>query len=154
MFWSPVITSYGGEIWWLGFIWVGVSLFTSIGSYFSGKVEANKTSMAFSMIFVAIPMLLTVFFPNVYWIVAFFLVHEIGRGSVVPITFVWSNKYIPDHIRSTTNSVRSSIGTIGRAVGLLFFGYLSEFKTPLETWFIAASFMILLSFYVFASKKS
>lgn len=128
-----------------------------VGSFLVGKIDhISPQKIAVTVASTGIPMLFPVFYPlSTPSIVLPFLMHEIGRGAIRPLLFTYSNDHINDHIRSTTNSLQSAFRMVGAAVGLLSFGYLSEFEfiSPVLVWAVAASVLVLLALYAMLHKE-
>lgn len=152
MFWSPIMKEVSGSAGWLGSLWIGIALATSLGSILAnGKAfKINGRSLSLAIFLTGLPMLVTPFLgKHIALLVVFFLNHEIWRGTLNPVLFTYSNRHIPEEVRSTANSVRTTARTFGAAVGLLVSGLLTSVLTPLGIWGISAFALILLSLYAF-----
>ncbi len=148
MYWGPIINNLsGGRIWWIGFLWIGFSTLIAAGSFWGGR-QPNGQGIWRSALAVALPVLIASMVPRLWSVVVGFTLHEFGRGAVKPILSVYAQRHIPDEIRSTTSSIRSAVGTLGSALGLIFFGWLTGFMTPLQTWTISAGLLIIFAFWV------
>lgn len=148
MFWAPVLRDLSGESWWLGSIWAGMAAFIALGSYLATKFPSGgKNRLVVSVVFLGLPMLFTPLVGNAAAVVGLILLHEIGRGSITPLLFAYANKHIEGSSRSTLNSVRSGAGTLGAAIGLLFFGYLTIYFPPRTIWGLAAICLLLLALW-------
>lgn len=151
MFWAPVLKEVSGETWWLGSIWIGISIMSAVGSQWARK-QTNGEGVAKMILLIGLPMLLT---PWIKWaapLVAVFLLHEMGRGAQRPILFTYANKHIENRNRSTANSIQSSMKTLGAAGGLLLSGWLTLFLTPVEVWGVSAIGLIFLAGYAWRTK--
>ncbi|HBL52205.1 MAG: hypothetical protein A3D24_02210 [Candidatus Blackburnbacteria bacterium RIFCSPHIGHO2_02_FULL_39_13] len=155
MFWAPIFKELSGETWWLGSFWVGITLAIATGSHLAqGKLQQlNGKGIALALFAIGLPMLFTPFGRSTYIVAGLFLIHEGGRGAVVPLIFTYANRHIPDEVRSTSNSIRSSASTLGAGIGLVTSGYLTFFLSPIQIWGIASAGIILLSLYAIARKE-
>jgi uncharacterized membrane protein YfcA len=157
MFWTPIMKEQSGSSWWLGSLWIGVALATSLGSKMANSrfLKVNGWGLCVSLLFSGVPILFSPFLNHRLGIlVATFLWHELGRGALNPTLFTYANKHIPNRIRSTANSVRSSTRTLGSAIGLLVSGYLTLFISPLTIWGLSALALIVLALYVIRKEKT
>lgn len=154
MFWGPIFKELGGEVWWFGFLWIGVAVASGVGSKWVGNISnASGKTLGIVFLVVGIPMLVASLSSNVVVVMVGFLLHEIGRGGVSPVIFSLTNRDNHDNAsRTTANSIRSSARTIGAAAGLLIFGLLTKFVSPLQTWTISAMFVIVLAVFCFRRK--
>lgn len=152
MFWSPVFREMAGSVSWLGFIWAGVAVCISFGYFVAGKItKPNKVTIGVSIQLIGIPIFLSALFfgENLLVLVTGFLLHEISRAALFPFLFSYSNDFIPDGIRATTNSIRGSFRTVGAIVGLFISGLLTEYITPIQVWVISGALLIVLSIWIF-----
>lgn len=156
MFWSVIMKEASGSIWWLGGLWVCVAIFISFGAYISGKdfvVRLNGNALVLTIVAIGLPIFIASLSTELYVIASMFLLHEVGRGALVPILFNYANKHIPSVTRSTMNSIRSSVGTLGAAAGLIVSGILSEFISPLNIWGIFSVLLIFFAGYVWIVQR-
>lgn len=149
MFWAPVFRDASGSAWWLGSMWIGISLALALGSYLANHwLELNGVGIAITLLSNGIPILaIAAFSPTWPFLVAGFLAYEIGRGALGPLLFTYSNRHIEDFARTTTNSIRRAGGTFGAVIGLLVSGLLTFILSPLAIWGLSAIALILLAFY-------
>ena len=85
--------------------------------------------------------------------VAFFLLHEAGRGMLTPLKQSYLNKRIPSTQRATILSFESMILKAGSFVGLGLSGYWAKsFGIPI-TWF-ASGCLLAISVLVFYNLKN
>lgn len=154
MFWPIVLKGASGRSDWLGGVWIGVSLMAMAGARLSGKWKESCSGLALVLAILSVPMLFPVFFPgSVMPILGCFLIHEIGRGLWPLVFFNITNKYIDDHTRTTVNSIRSSLGTLGGAIGLPLFGFLSNYLSPTGVWLVAAMALLTLAAITWRQKE-
>ncbi|MFA6519085.1 MAG: MFS transporter [Candidatus Shapirobacteria bacterium] len=146
MFWAPVVKEVGGEVKWLGAMWIPIAIFISIGSIWARR-QTGANSVAKAVALIGAPMVLPVFWPKLWPVVAFFSMHEIGRGAIKPILFTYSNRQIENHYRSTANSIRSACWTLGGATGLILSGFLTRLLSPIEIWAVAGATLLAVAGY-------
>lgn len=154
MFWSPVFRQVSGSAWWLGIMWVGIALATAIGAYWADGAwkKFNAASIAIVLLATGLPLAVAPVVSGSLPLIAVFLMHEVGRGSLRPLLFTYSNRYIEDSNRSTTNSIRAAAQTLGGAIGLLASGFLTIVFSPLDIWGLSAIALILLALYAWRKK--
>lgn len=153
MFWGPILESLGGKVWWFGFLWIGISLAEAVGTKLLGSEKTSGKMLGFIFLATAIPIFIVSLSNSLTVVVIGFLLHEVGRGGLNPVLFGLANKDNNDNAsRTTANSIRSSARTFGAATGLLIFGALTEFVSPLQTWTISAVFVIVLAVICFRRK--
>ncbi len=145
MFWAPILKEVLGGQEWVGLIWVGVALFTAIGSWIANKLDHNHIWLV--ILATGAPILVTGSLGIPLGLLSGFWLHEIGRGALRPILFSWANREIDDPERSSANSIRSAVGTGGNALGLIVSGLLTTFLEPLQVWMIFSVGLILLALW-------
>lgn len=140
MFWTPILKDAGGEVWWLGFVWVFFACVIAFGNYASHRwLPRTKFGIGLLILGTMSGLLLTPFFASSFMMVmVLILLHELGRGGVPIMMFSYSQHHIADSDRTTINSIRSAAGTFGMAVGLLISGFLTLYLTPTIVWAIVA----------------
>ena len=157
MFWSPIFKELSGSVSWLGYIWAGVAVFTALGLRMIRDIHnPGKRIIGILTLLTGIPVFLSALFfgHNLLVLLAGFLMHEIGRGGAIPTIFTYSNDFIPDEIRSTSNSIRSSSRTVGAVLGLLISGFLTEIISPIQVWVLCGATLMLLSVWILFSGKN
>ena len=152
MFWAPIFQERSGESWWLGSLWIGIMIMSSIGSFWAKK-QNNGLGIVKMIMIIGIPMLFTPLTKSTWAIVGLFLLHESGRGAYRPIMFTFANRHFENKNRSTANSIMSSMRTVGSAVGLLLFGALTKLVSPVNTWGIAAVGLVILAIWVWKRRN-
>src|SRR5690606_21188816 len=96
----------GGESWWLGFLWIGISLCLAKGSSLTERVtKVSRVKFAALLIAVSIPMLLAAVTQWLPLVVLMFFLHEIPRGAERNLAYTYANPHIEDGNRSMMNSV-------------------------------------------------
>lgn len=140
MFWTPILKDAGGEVWWLGFVWVLFACVIAFGNYTSHRwLPRTKLGIGLLILCTMSGLLLTPFFTSSFaMLMVLILLHEMGRGGVPIMMFSYSQQHIPDSDRTTMNSIRSASGTFGMAIGLLLSGILSLYLAPTIVWAIMA----------------
>ncbi len=146
MFWSVTFKDLGAKQEWLGLMWIPIAVLTAVGAAWARK-QTNGSSVAKAIALIGAPMLLPFLWPSFWPVATFFSFHEIGRGAIRPILFTYSNRHIENHYRSTANSIRSAMWTLGGATGLIASGFLTKILTPVEIWAVSAVILLILATY-------
>ena len=150
MFWSVIFKEASGNSEWLGFLWMGIALMSALGSFLAKKWKISSRGLALIIASIGIPMLLPLFAER-YWIpfiLVPFLFHEIGRSTWGPVLFSYTNRKIDSKVRTSVNSLRSSAGTFGAAIGLFVSGILTKWLSPISVWGVSAVMLILVALWV------
>lgn len=147
MFWSPRLSSLAGnQIWILGWVWVGVTLFMMLGSFLVKKLLKQEKSylsvFITTALFLGIPILLASMFDIFMVVLSGFLIYEIGRGMLKPIHKSYLNVHIPSEQRATILSFDYMMGKLGAAGGLIVFGWVANHYSIAYSW-LAAGILIL-----------
>lgn len=150
MFWSVIFKEASGSTEWLGFLWMGIALASALGSFLAKKWKITSRGLALIIASIGIPMLLPLFAGKswILFILVPFLFHEIGRSTWGPVLFSYTNRIIDPKVRTSVNSLRSSAGTFGAAVGLLVSGILTKWLSPISVWSISAVILIFVALWV------
>lgn len=154
MFWGPIFQETSGSTWWLGSMWMFISLVTAFGTKISENINSTKRNFGLTLLSIGIPISLCILYPNsIVWLVSMFLLHEIGRGITPVITYPYFNECIPDDKRSTANSAKGSIERLARAIGLVIAGFLTNYFSLLGTWLISALLICGIGIWVLLMKE-
>ncbi len=155
MFWQPNFNEII-SLKYLGFIWLGIKLFTLIGNFITQKISHQKILPAIflSQIQAALSLLLIYFINTPLFLIGFFLIHEIGRGMQGPL----ENTYINDNItnkarRATVISFNSMFRTLGAAIGLFISGILADRFGIMFTWTVFPLILLIVSIALYPRKK-
>jgi len=149
MFWSVIFKEASGSSEWLGFLWMGIALAAALGSFLAKRWKITPKGLALIIASIGVPMLLPLFAGNwVLFILVPFLVHEIGRSTWAPVLFSYTNRRIDSRVRTSVNSLRSSAGTFGAAVGLLVSGILTNWLSPITVWGISATMLLFVALWI------
>lgn len=152
MFWAPILKESSGQSWWLGSLWIGISVMASLGSYWAKK-QNDGTGVVRMILLIGLPMLIASITRSIVPLTSMFLFHEFGRGAYRPILFTFANKQISNRCRSTANSLMSSTKTLGAAVGLLVFGAMTNVLKPIETWSVSALVLLALAGWMWKKRE-
>lgn len=154
MFHTAWLEQLSGESWWIGFLWIGISLALAKGSALTEKLtKVNRKVFGLVLVGVALPMLLASTFQWLSLVVVMFFIHEVPRGAVRNLAYTFANPHITKAQRSTMNSVRSASGMFGFAIGLVIFGALSEHLSIPATWVISSFFLLAYAGVIWLSGK-
>lgn len=146
MFWPPILKELaGGQTWWFGILWIPIAIAMALGSAFSVKPKAQLWMVA---LVCGVPLLLPYLAPTLGLALITVFVHEMGRGAIRPLVFRDFNRHVIAEKRSTTNSIRSSVGYLGNASGLLLSGLATFLISPTRIWVISALVLVWLGWYI------
>lgn len=145
-FWPVVLKNFaGGETWWFGMLWIPIAGAMAIGSALSGKPKMQLWMVA---LLCGLPLILPTLAPALGPTLVMVFVHEIGRGAVRPVIFRDFNRHVGAEKRSTMNSIRSSIGYLGSASGLLLSGLATFVVLPTQVWAVSALILVGLAWTI------
>jgi len=94
------------------------------------------------------PLILPTLAPALMPTLVMVFVHEIGRGAIRPVIFRDFNRHVSAEKRSTMNSIRSSVGYLGSAAGLLLSGLATFLVLPTQVWAVSALILVGLAWMV------
>ncbi|OGY09845.1 MAG: hypothetical protein A2782_03610 [Candidatus Blackburnbacteria bacterium RIFCSPHIGHO2_01_FULL_43_15b] len=153
MFWPPILKEVQIPQFLLGTVWAGIALAAAWGSDLAQSRHLPPSRMSIALIVggIGLPMLATTLFRYNWLLLGLFLAHEVGRGSLGPVLFTYSNRFLAAEKRSESNSIRSSVQTLGAALGLLLSGILSTYISPVAVWGLSGALLIGVSFYALLS---
>jgi MFS family permease len=147
MFWTVTLKNLGADGAWLGAMWIPIAVMTGLGANWARKQTEGRRSVAKAVALIGAPMVLPILWPKLWPVVAFFALHELGRGAIRPVLFTYANRHIENHYRSTANSIRSAVWTLGGATGLIISGFLSNNLTTVQVWAVSAVVLLLLAIW-------
>ncbi len=142
MFWQPFFKDQYSIVT-LGWLWLGIKIFTTIGGWLARKIPENKIyqTIWYSQIITSLPFLLL---PIVPLPLLFFLIHEIGRGMESPLRSAYFNLHIQNEdVRATILSYDSMAKKMGAAIGLFLSGLIADSFGILLSWFIFPLFLFI-----------
>ncbi len=145
MFYAPLMRQISGQSWWIGFLWLGISMAIAYGASFTGKyIKVGEKTFFVVLLLVAIPIVIASASQNIVFVVAGFLIHELPRATIRNFSATYANPHIKNHERSMLNSIRSAVATFGAAIGLVVSGIFSQYMSIQAVWLISA---LVLTFY-------
>ncbi len=128
----------------------GIILSHRIGLYLIGE----KKQMVFIMIFTGLCIALTVSFRNIYPVVIFFFLHEIGRGTSGPIMDSYTHHCITSaKERATLTSFGSMVGHLGGALGLITSGLVAKYAGITTAWIVSGTVLVMATILVSKNHK-
>lgn len=149
MFWPVVFKEASGQTEWLGGLWIGIAFTGVIGGAIAKSLKINARTMALIIASTGAPMLLPDIPGNwMVMIVVPFLAHEVGRSAWGPMLWTYTNRRIDSQVRTSVNSLRSSAGTLGAALGLIVSGGMTKWFSPTEVWAISGAMLLLIATWV------
>jgi MFS family permease len=119
---------------------VGILMSNRFGKYLPGE----KSKLIFTQVFTGACIVLTVSFVNIYPVLIFFFLHEVGRGASGPMMESYTQKCIPSSKeRATLASFGSMVGHFGGALGLIVSGLIAKYAGIAPAWIVSGSLLIL-----------
>lgn len=153
MQWQPFFAPYFGKTVVLGWIFVGVALFSLTGITLARKFVVERRMVLHRIITanqlaIAVVMFIAASVPWAPVALIFFLVHEIGRGAYGVFNDAFMNARIPSGERASLLSIGETMGHIGMMLGLLVSGYMSDSLSIGGVWVCFSVFLVFASIFV------
>lgn len=146
MYWSLIAKDRGISSELLGAMVLVITIPPMIGALMARKrfiLTPDFKGVFLIFLLTGVPLIFVMFTKGIPVYMLLFLFHEFGRGSVRPIFHTVANDHIPDHVRSTANSIISAARTLGGALGLLLLGLLAEYTSFTFSWFISGVVLLI-----------
>lgn len=141
----------------LGWLFVFISLSVMLGGklskIFSRWIKKEKDALVLSQLITALSIIGASLMGGVIPVMGLFLLHEVGRGMLVPLKQAYLNKRIPSKQRATILSFDSMILKLGSFVGLGVSGYLAKGYGISVTWFVSGCLLAIIVFVFFNFKN-
>ncbi|MFW0838040.1 MAG: MFS transporter [Candidatus Komeilibacteria bacterium] len=148
MYWQPWFQAHQLTTQDFGLIWTGIVIFSLAGNelvdWFSRLHSQHSRVYSYLSVFIGVVIIFTVAAGHWYWTLVWFLIHEIGRGMIQPLQNSWLQAELTSQTRATVDSFVSMIGKAGAAIGLVGFGWLTEFAGIGWSWSLAAVLLIII----------
>jgi MFS family permease len=126
----------------LGWVFVGIALFSMVGSYLSRRfmtvIGNEKRALILSQVVSMVGVGVAAIAAGPYIVLSAFLFHEIGRGMIGPIKRAYMNKRIPSQQRATMLSFDSMVNSAGAFIGLIVGGAIAERYSISVAWVVSA----------------
>lgn len=136
----------------IGPIWAAISIFSLLGTIGVGfmihRNYADKRLLFVSISICAFGIILLTFTANGWLMLGSYFIHEIGRGSFLPIQGHCLQNELPSEQRATIASFNSMVAKAGAAAGWLGMGYLADIISIQECWQISSMFFLIALLYV------
>lgn len=131
----------------LGYLFVFISIFMSLGGLFSKYitklVKDERLSLIVSQLITAITMIIASRAGGLLLMSSAFLLNEFGRGTLEPLTKNYTNNIIKSKQRATMLSFESMFAKLGAFIGLLVSGFLANSFGILNTWLFSGVFLLI-----------
>lgn len=142
----------------LGFIFVAISLSTTLGGRFSKKLKSwikdEKLALIIPQLITAIAIIVCSRVIGLYMVTAAFLLHEFGRGIFGPLKQSYLNNFLQSEKRATLLSLESMFVKLGAFSGLIITGFLAETYSIRWTWLMSGIFLAVGTIiFIIATKK-
>jgi len=151
MEWQKVFSNLGFNNSWNGIIGGSISFAIIIGILLSQKIVifGERKMMVFVQILIGACVVLTVSFANIYPVIIFFFLHEVGRGIFGPMMDSYTQKCITSSKeRATLSSFGSMMGHFGGALGLLISGMVAKYAGITSAWIMSGLILIVVTLMV------
>ena|SRR5680860_120522 len=138
----------------LGYLFACISIFSALGARLAKKIRLRneKTSIVLSQLITAIAIIFCSQLELKLSVLAFFLLHELGRGIAQPLRRDFINNNIESGNRATLLSLDSMFLKSGGLVGLIISGFLAEATSIRSTWFIFG-ITLIMGIIIFLAKN-
>lgn len=143
LFWLPMVkTNFNTGVSVLGWLWVGISGANFLGTYFVKpfvKKFSYKLDALVSFSFVSTIFLVSMIFSiNTWWTLLFYFLFEFGKPLYSTVKDDLLNYQIPDESRVTILSFQSVAIKLGRSIGLVVVGLISDKIGMQNAWYVSA----------------
>jgi len=122
----------------LGFIFVGISLFSALGAKLSKKIKVwiknDKLVLIIPQLLTAVAIIVCSRVNAIFLVMGSFLLHEVGRGIFHPLKQSYLNNFLQSEKRATLLSLESMFVKLGAFAGLIISGFLAETYSIRWTW--------------------
>ncbi|PKM91734.1 hypothetical protein CVU82_00825 [Candidatus Falkowbacteria bacterium HGW-Falkowbacteria-1] len=140
----------------MGLIFAAIVISAYVGSQFSKvwqkKIKCQKNAIFFSQIITLLGILGACFFSRLPLFLAFFLIHEFGRGLFNPLSRAYINENIESKNRATVLSFESMVVKAGAGAGLILSGLIADNFGILNSWLISA-LILVIGIFIFWRKN-
>jgi len=150
MQWSLVFrNTYLLDVQYLGWIFVGFSLFMMIGAqasiYLINRFGSDRKMMILSQTITAFGTIFASMMLGIIPVMSGIFMQEIGRGALIPMRQSYLNKEgrIPSNKRATILSFDSMVLSIGGIIGLLVGGYLANVYSISFAWMLSGIVLLV-----------
>lgn len=140
-YWSIHLDSLGVSLWQLGFLYVGIVLFSAVGVWVFERMHgwsANPSIVRVGITLFSLGALGMALGQSAWLVVAYLFVHEAGRGMLDPFSSAYLNDHIQGNNRATVLSMNSMVRKLGALLGLAVMGFIAKYFSITATWIIAA----------------
>jgi len=140
MYWQPFFRNLQIKDEHLGFVFTGMMFFIGLGAFIASRINAEgkeRKIILGSMVYVGVTVSLASISPTLSVAIAFFLIHESGRGFWTPMSDSYLHQRIPSHERATITSFCGMAPHIGGAIGLVISGAIAQLFGITVAWIVA-----------------
>jgi len=146
MFWPQVSEACGLHAQYRGFMQLAYVIPVALGMYLAGE---KRVFLPDPRGFIALalcagsPLLFISQVQGMWFFVGAFALHELGRGTERIVSFTYANQVVPQHIRSTANSIIGATRTFGGFLGLITLGVVADAFSPVVAWGVSGVVIML-----------
>lgn len=158
--WTLVFkNTYSLDIKYLGWIFVGFSIFMMIGAqasiYLMKRIENDRKTIILSQGITALGIMIASMMLGIIPVMTGIFIQEIGRGAMFPLRQSYLNKEgrIPSDKRATILSFDSMVLSLGGIIGLIVSGHLADTYSISFAWMVSGT-VLLLCITVFLKLKN
>lgn len=152
MQWQPFLGDIVGGVQRFGFLFFGIRLSVMAGAkiapYLVRNSEHERIVLLYTHIGTAIALMCAATFTSPWLVIAWFMLHEFGRGITSPILDAYLHDHIPSEQRATMDSCMSVVRHLAGAAGLLFGGLFAKHIGISATWIIMSVVMMTMTVMV------
>lgn len=149
MQWQPYFKPLVGSETGLGLLGGGMFLSLAIGGIMRKQFQAKAKTLIISLVGIGLCICITAYMANPLGILGWFLLHEIGRGLILPLRTSYVHHYAREKDRTTIRSIESMSNHIGGAIGLVVSGIVVEHVGIQSTWMYSGILLLLLATILF-----
>ncbi len=140
-----------------GWIFFGISISIFLGTKLVGWYISRKTVNLRTIFLLqgitAIAIIITTQCLGIIPIIVWFMLHEVSRGTIVPLKKIWLQDNITSEHRTTIPSFEAMVNNGGNAAGLIISGYLATSYSINTSWLVSG-IILLITVIVFARTKN
>lgn len=140
-----------------GWIFFGISISVFLGTklvgWYIGKRAVKLRTIFLLQGITAIAIIITTQCLGIIPIIGWFMLHEVSRGTIVPLKKIWLQDNITSEHRTTIPSFEAMINNGGNAAGLIISGYLATAYSINVSW-LTSGIILLIAVMIFSRTKN
>ncbi len=150
MQWQPFFQGWFGNQASLGFLYASITCALMLGAWLVPMMlkrwNDEKKMLLFSLGIVGIGLIGAGVTTEIAMALVAFLIHEVGRGAIIPLKDAYLHDHIPSKERSTIVSFESIGHHLGGAVGLVVSGFVALHSSISVAWILSGGCLMIAAF--------